>query len=62
MRALVVSAVDDGRRLREAMYSSIAAVARAWGFSNPSFFSSRFREASLSLFLQPWVDNPPPLV
>ncbi|BCB76449.1 hypothetical protein GCM10022251_23600 [Phytohabitans flavus] len=26
-------------------YSSIAAVARAWGFSNPSFFSSRFRTA-----------------
>jgi AraC-like DNA-binding protein len=115
MRALVVSAADDGRRLREAMhsslaarvqayvrnnlrdpeltpariaaanaisvralykmyeslgqsleqsiieqrlqgarsdltsprrrYTSIAAVARAWGFSNPSFFSSRFREA-----------------
>ncbi len=26
-------------------YTSIAAVAHAWGFSNPSFFSSRFREA-----------------
>jgi AraC-like DNA-binding protein len=25
--------------------TSIAAVAHAWGFSNPSFFSSRFREA-----------------
>ncbi|WP_249999246.1 helix-turn-helix domain-containing protein [Actinoplanes sp. M2I2] len=115
MRALIVSAADDGRRMREAMQSSlpvrvqayvrahlrdpdltpariaaahaisvralyklyeslgqsleqsiieqrllgaraellsprrrpvpIAAVARAWGFSNPSFFSSRFREA-----------------
>lgn len=26
-------------------YSSIAATARAWGFTNPSFFSSKFREA-----------------
>jgi len=26
-------------------YTSIAAVARAWGFANPSFFSSKFREA-----------------
>jgi AraC-like DNA-binding protein len=26
-------------------YTSIAAVARAWGFTNPSFFSTRFREA-----------------
>ncbi|GIG90440.1 helix-turn-helix domain-containing protein [Plantactinospora endophytica] len=25
-------------------YASIAATARAWGFSNPSFFSSKFRE------------------
>ncbi|PZG00622.1 AraC family transcriptional regulator [Micromonospora endophytica] len=25
-------------------YTSIAATARAWGFSNPSFFSSKFRE------------------
>lgn len=26
-------------------YTSIAATARAWGFANPSFFSTRFREA-----------------
>ncbi|MEU1887921.1 helix-turn-helix domain-containing protein [Micromonospora rifamycinica] len=26
-------------------FTSIAAVARAWGFANPSFFSSRFRRA-----------------
>ncbi|MDG4767048.1 helix-turn-helix domain-containing protein [Solwaraspora sp. WMMD406] len=26
-------------------YTSIAALARAWGFSNPSFFSTKFREA-----------------
>lgn len=26
-------------------YTSIAAVARSWGFTNPSFFSTRFREA-----------------
>ncbi|GAA3381849.1 AraC-like ligand-binding domain-containing protein [Cryptosporangium minutisporangium] len=26
-------------------FATIAAVARAWGFSNPSFFSTRFREA-----------------
>jgi AraC-like DNA-binding protein len=26
-------------------FTSIAAVAHAWGFSNPSFFSTRFREA-----------------
>ena len=26
-------------------HSSIAATARAWGFANPSFFTSKFREA-----------------
>lgn len=26
-------------------YTSIATTARAWGFANPSFFSTRFREA-----------------
>ncbi|UJP40004.1 helix-turn-helix domain-containing protein [Cellulomonas palmilytica] len=40
-----LSGARDDLAAPQPRYSSIAATARAWGFSNPSFFSARFRAA-----------------